>query len=359
MPPNFRPALVACALGCAAPASSGDVTFYGELNPTLLIADDGVRDTDMLGDSSADPSRIGLYIHNKFGDIDARFNFETALGLRRTGTKTQFNSPSMVDLDRDMIRKVDLRLRGSFGTVSVGQGNMASDGITSVDLSGTKPAAYVSVGTPAAGIRFTDAVSGAVSNVSIGSAFRSYDGERLMRLRYDSGREDGFSISFSVGTEVIDDDDDMTSRDLTLRYQGERAGIAYRAALGLIHSDRPGAASERDTVGSFSAIDAGGRSLTVAMGARRNAGNYGYVKLGYVTDIWALGSTAVSVDYYNGDDIRAAQTSSRSVGLALVQNVAKADLDLSLAVRSYDFSEAGGRQFRRAETITLGASWKF
>ena len=77
--------------------------------------------------------------------------------------------------------------------------------------------------------------------------------------------------------------------------------------------------------GSISILhDPSGISLTVAAAYSDEAiddGRYGYVKLGYQTDFFEVGKTAMSVDAYYGEDIAANGSDSTSFGAQLVQNL--------------------------------------
>ncbi len=68
-------------------------------------------------------------------------------------------------------------------------------------------------------------------------------------------------------------------------------------------------------------------------------GRYIYGKLGYQTDYFDWGTTAVSVDAYFGQDIDAAGSNSHAIGAQLVQNIDYLQTELYLGARLYDYDE--------------------
>ncbi|MAC81226.1 MAG: porin [Rhodobacteraceae bacterium] len=345
--------------------SGGTMWYYGQLNPGYLSADDGSDTTDELIDNSASNSRVGIWIVQPFDNgMEFSFNLETGLGFRSSSGLSQLNAGdrSWFDWDQQDIRKVDLSLKTSYGTVWAGQGSMASDGAGQVDKSGTTLAGYVSLRDVAGAILLRDS-TGALTDVTIGSAFDSYDGGRYGRIRYETPDLAGFTVSAAWGQEILDKDSDDEFWDAALRYRGEFGNVLLDAAVGYQSRMRPGAEDRNDTFASASLYHLSGVSLTLGVGERNTAGTYVYTKLGYKRDWLPIGDTAVSIDYYSADDMgltgTATSSSSDAIGVELVQQVADYNLEGYLGYRSYSFDDNSATSYKDASTVLVGARWKF
>jgi len=338
--------------------SGGSFTFYGHLNPSFLSVDDGVTTTSDAADNSSSPSRIGFYLRQPIGQSTFQFNFETGLSLRGTAGLSQTNDPNWVNWDRSDIRKVDFSLSGRYGTFSAGQGSMAGDGIAFADLSGTDLAATASVEDLASSFELTT-TAGALSGIEIGDAFPTFDGARLGRVRYDTVSLNGFTLSTSYGTDILNVGDEDEAYDVTVRYDNQFGDVKFNGALGVIWNDNATAIDTRDTVASFSAMHSSGFNAAISYGDRDTTGNYGYVKLGYKADLFAIGSTAVSVDYYTGDDLVTTGSESESYGVALVQDIDKANLETYLGYREYSYEDTSATSYNDLNAVIFGARWKF
>ena len=64
--------------------------------------------------------------------------------------------------------------------------------------------------------------------------------------------------------------------------------------------------------------------------------HYFFFKGGLVRQIFAMGSTALSVDWYNKGNWAAELAENETYGLALVQNIDAANLQLHATIRSFD-----------------------
>ncbi|GAA6201120.1 porin [Aquicoccus sp. SU-CL01552] len=340
-------------------ASGGSFTFYGHLNPSFLSVDDGVNDYSDAADNSSSPSRIGFYLRQPLGQNTFQFNFETGLSLRGTSDLSQGTDPNWVDWDRTDIRKVDFSLSGNYGTFSAGQGSMAADGAAFADLSGTDLAASASVEDLASSFELTT-TAGALSGISIGDAFPTFDGGRLGRVRYDTVSLNGFTLSASYGTDILTVGDEDEAYDVAVRYGKQFGDVKIDGALAVTWNDNAGATADtRDTVASLSAMHSSGFNAAISYGDRDTTGNYGYIKLGYTADLFAIGSTAVSVDYYTGDDLVSAGSESESYGVALVQNIDDANMETYLGYREYSYEDSSTTTYNDLKAVIFGARWKF
>ena len=72
----------------------------------------------------------------------------------------------------------------------------------------------------------------------------------------------------------------------------------------------------------------------------------------------AIGTTAVAVDYYMGDDMVSDGDSSAAVGLGLVQKIDDLNLEAYLGYYHYSYEDTTS-DFEDASSIIVGARWRF
>ncbi|EBA16191.1 hypothetical protein RSK20926_20735 [Roseobacter sp. SK209-2-6] len=341
--------------------NGGSFRWYGQFNPSFQSFDDGVEDYNRVVDNSSSNSRVGFWLEQAFGQNTLRFNFETAFSFRSSDGTNQNTKGDVISWSRTNIRHVDFQFEtANFGTFSAGQGSMASDGVTGMDLSGTGLGANASIADIGGGFFFRDS-AGALTGVTVGDVSATYDGPRLGRIRYDSKNYAGFTFSASYGTDILAANNDRETYDIAVRYANDEMGaFAVDAALGAAWTEQTGTQDRRDISGSFAVLHKdSGISLAVAAGDRDIAGNYAYAKLGYTADLIAAGSTSFSVDYYDGSDQVTTGDSSESWGIAAVQKIDRLNLETYLAYRDYSYADTSATTYQDANVILAGARWKF
>ncbi len=337
-PAAFAPAAVAQGLPPLETTLGRETTirFYGQLSQALLVHDDGGETNSYaLVDNNNSGSRLGLRTEAPIGDgwvfrtnIEAEYKPNPSNRVSQTDTFV-----GAWDLDWTNLRKAETILANpGFGTLWLGQGSMASDGIAEIDLSGTTLVAYSSI-TELAGGQFFRLDGGALSRVTIGRVFNNFDGARRLRARYDTPSWRGFSLSGAAGQEALTADD-RDFFDLALRWSGAAQDVRISAGAGYNWRG-----ADETLAASASALHAPtGLSLTLAAGSDVSGrGEYVYGKLGLQRDLLPFGATALSVDGYLGADIGVRGGDSASYGLALVQRVAAANLDLYAVGRLHRF----------------------
>ncbi len=365
---EVRASAVAIAAAVAAPAfaenvydngNGGTFSFYGQFNPTYQSFNDGQESFDALADNANANSRVGMDITQSFGQDTLRFKFETALGLRSSAGISQDGRPAEMSWSRENIRHVDLAYDSArFGTVSVGQGSVASDGAGSADLSGTGVIQSIFISDSAGGFKFRE-TGGALSNVTIGDAIVGYDGSRLGRVRYDSLDMNGVTFSASYGEEILDTNADFSMYDVAARYSNNNLGaFALAAAVGYGWEDDAGVKAETVN-GSVSMLHkATGVSFSAAAGANDQSGDYAYAKLDYTTSIFAAGSTSVGIDIYEGSDTVQAGSEAGSWGLAAVQRFDSTGIEAYVGYREYSYDDASAT-YQDSSSVLAGALIKF
>lgn len=342
------------------------VTFYGQFSPAILNYDDGGRSRGYapVGNSNK-TSRIGLRWHLRHAG-NWRPVFRAEIGITpRPSNSVNIDTPQDADWisDETNLRKLELVLEHPrFGVLTVGQGSMATDSITEVDYSGTKVAAYSDVSAVASAqfLRFAD---GRISDVQLGAFFDNFegsnitgtypDGDRKMRVRYDTPSLNGLVFSAAIGNEVFREDG-STNADVALTYETRLGDFKFASGLGYSWT-----ADERVLSGSVSALHVpSGINLTMASGGEEDGGGFSYVKLGVLRSLWTVGDSAVSLDFYRGNDIYAPGSRSQSVGLAFVQSFDRLNMQGFALLRHYSF-DATGATFLDSTAMMTGVRWVF
>ncbi len=376
------------AASFAAPASAGDrmassgndkqkLTVYGIVSNAIKIVDDGDNtDVHFVSDQGTS-SRIGLKASAK-GSEDLSIGANIALQPTSNGSysmdQTDENSGGGFAIGE---RHLNIYFKSNkFGTLSLGQGDTATNGAAEVDLSGL---AYTSIfndhQTYGGDTAFNVETSGvnALSSVTIKDVFNAYDGRsRRDRIRYDTPSFGGAKLSASA--------EQGGAFHIAGRYSGEFAGIKIAAAVGYDNLSSIGTTDgnntsgtndnlESDVTGSISALHSSGLSLTVA-GARGelktgqdrtdDPSNI-YVKLGYQANLTDLGKTSFGIDWTQTSNAAEDDQDADAWGVGVTQQLSAYATDLYAGVRVYDVDAAGTNttDYDDITIATIGARVKF
>lgn len=358
-------------------SNGSTLRLYGQINKGVLSFDDGIdQETYGLIDNANSNTRFGLRYNQSFGDWKFENVNEFAYAPFSTdNTSIVHQSPDAADWDftNDNIRKIDFTLANDrYGKFWVGQGSMATDGIYEVDLSGTTVIDYSSVADSASAqiIRFSDrslSFDDSLSGITIGDAFTNYDGPRRVRVRYDTPAFNGFVAAGAFGRNLLSDDADVRDEnifDASLSYGNTFDAFEVKAGLGYYWEED----DTRNWGGSASVLHTPtGLNATLAVGgqdADGGNGSYWYGKLGLLRDFVSWGATAAAVDYYSGNDIfldpdaGITSSSSDSLGVSLVQNIDRANTEIWLTWRTYDYAD-NANSYEKGQAIFGGARFRF
>jgi hypothetical protein len=337
-------------------ASGGYVRLYGQFSPAFQSVDDGVQTTDNLVDNAHSNTRVGMWVRQPMSGGEFSFNLETALGLRSSGGVSQTTTPKGIDWDRTDIRKIDFAYKADWGTVYLGQGSMATDGVADKSLNNNAMTTYNGVGDFAGSFQFRTA-GGALSGVSISSVTPSLDGGRQGRIRYDSPSFNGFQIALSAGQDVLTPNNNDKYYDVALKYVREFGGTKVAGGIGFSRRDRNGVDRD-DTFGSLAVKLQNGLNFAFSAGSRKNSGDYTYFLAGYEADWWQGGTTSIAVDYYDGSDFGLAGRKSKSMGVGLNQNIDSISTQVYLGYRKHELSDPGVA-YQDVNAVLFGARWRF
>ena len=342
------------------PKIGGTFQFYGQLSPAYLTFDDGGQKSGLVVDNSNSNSRLGVWYRRPFIWGQLNVNFETAVGFRGSNSISQNFQISAFNWSKSNIRKAEVIWdTNRIGTFYLGQGSMASDGVANRDLSGTSIVSYVGI-PDVAGAYFLRTQAGGLSSVAIGTAFPNFDGGRRTRLRYDTRPYRGFVFSTSIGKQVLSNFVQTQDSDAVIRYDGDFARFRIIAAGGYTWINRKTAANNRTVVGSFSIEHkATGISFTTSSGSRNTQGSYRYFKLGYKAELPRLGPFSISIDYYGANNMVSGGSRSESYGMGILQRFSNPRVEAYLGVRTYRFTDPSPVRYRDADSVLVGARWKF
>ncbi len=341
--------------------SRGDkvsVKIYGQVNRGVLYVNDGENKEFFHVDNDNSSTRIGLL-------GSAKLNDDFSVG---TKIEVQFESNSTANVSQDnksgvgpnnfTERHLDLFFKSeTFGKLSLGQGDTASNGTSEVDLSGTSVIGYAGVGDMAGGMKFFDQNTNALSDVTVGGGFLSdMDGlSRRDRVRYDTPAFAGFTVSGSA-TE-------REQQDVALRYSGKFPWFKLAGAAAYANTDKS-SSIENQYNGSVSVLFDNGLNVTLAGGQRamlasnREEPLFYYAKLGYKADFFAIGTTALALDYGRYDNLEQNDDTGDTFALLAVQNLTQLGTELYIGYRLYRL-ERPGTDFDEINAVLTGARIKF
>jgi hypothetical protein len=256
---------------------------------------------------------------------------EVGLQSNRAFNVSQDNPNPGTDIQT---REANVNLENTtLGKFSLGRGFSAAWVVPEIDLSGTVPAALLAVGNLAPGMKFVDRSNGQLSDIQVFNHFA--DTERILlvdRFRYDSPR---FGNAAQLSGTIAAD----SRWDLALRYYPTLAQWTLRSAATYQHEPSQDF-DDRLDIGVSARHNDTGLSLTIGVvRAKRTDGETasGYVsKLGWLTNINDLGSTAFSLDYSDGTDTRIIGDRSKSMGLFAYQKWDKVGLGFYAGYRQYE-----------------------
>ena len=333
---------------------------YAQINRGILSYDDGKDRQSYFVDNANSSSRFGVKASTKLSKDWTIFgNYEAEYDPYSTSYVNQLNKDEIDWDDAYQLRKLEMNLSHEFfGTLWMGQGDMASNGVSEFDLSGTTVIGYSSVADLAAGQLFRRSVDLSLTEISVSDGFSNLDGlSRKLRLRYDKPFHNGFKFQTSVGTQIVPSRNKTTSWDLSLIY--DEAGEDLKLQGGVAFS-QPDSDTDRLN-GSFSVLDvATGLSVTFAGGIQRDQQkdpHFVYGKLGYQFRHFDAGKTAISLDAYYGQNFNAEDSESFSAGFQFVQNIDRLKTDVYLGLRHYDYQD-NGAALKSGLGILVGARLK-
>jgi hypothetical protein len=337
----------------------GEITVYGQFNPVYQSFDDGQETTSGIVDNGNWNSRIGVTATQPIDFGTLRFRAETAFGLRNSALVWQEFTPDVLDWNRSWLRWFEVAFDTDYGTFSFGQGSSASDGTAGLDDSFTFVAGATDSSDGFGAFRFRDA-DGNLTAVSVGSVNAVLNGARRFRVRYDTQAMQGFVVSASYGVNLLSTTDDNDYYDISLRWTGDLGDVAVRSAVGYQWIDNPDGTNVRRIAGSVSGIHGPtGLNLAFSAGEVIDGESYVWTRAGWRADLFAAGTTSLSLDYYRGRDFRTDGARTGHYGVYAVQSLDDASLDLYAGWRRFSYSDLTGTEYQDATGVLVGMRWAF
>jgi hypothetical protein len=334
-------------------------TFYGQLNPVFQSFDDGDESTSGLVDNGNWNSRIGFRLEQPLDSATLRLRFETGLGLRSGAGVSQLGKPQPISFRRAFLRWFEAAVDTDYGTVSLGQGSLASDGASGLDASFTFVAGAADSSDGFGAFQFRDR-DGNLTGVTVGQVNSAINGARRFRIRYDTPSFNGLVFSTSYGENVLVESDEAEYYDVAVRWNGDAGDFTIQTALAYGWEDEPVAEDRERLSGSATLFhNPTGLNLNVAAGSLRDGPSFAWVRAGWRTDVFEVGTTSLSVDYYSGSDFLSQGSSTENYGIYAVQSFDNISLDVYGGIRRLNYSDTSGTDYQGATGILFGARWFF
>ncbi len=343
------------------------INVYGQINRAMLLFDDGAeRDVYPFVDNSKSVSRLGVTYDAPLRNgwqFQARGEVGLVWGETNAINQVDGFSGSFGNAS-EPLRKLEVSFsHPERGVFFLGQGAMASDGVTGQDLSLTNVVAGAAVKDVAGGFHFRR-TDGTLTNFSILNRFRTFGSSRRLRVRYDSPIRNNLSFSIAAGREVLDDRDGRYYADAAVRYDGQQGDWRYRGAAAIRwaggYDNTQFRQKQLSFIASGSILHKPSRyNLTLAYGTEQNAGYYAYAKFGRRWyKFLPYGWTAVSLDYYYYEDPRHNNQIGNSIGLAAVQQFKKKKFEIYATIRNYDYDDDTA-DYLDSYAVMTGIRWRF
>lgn len=339
--------------------NGGILNFYGQFNPAYQSFDDGDVTTRNIVDNGNWNSRVGFTITQPVDEGSVRVRFETGLGLRSSALVWQDFTPEWIDWQRTALRWFEVAGDTKYGTVSFGQGSTASDGTAGLDDSFTFHAGATDSTDGFGSFRFRDG-NGQLTSVTIGQVNNSFDGARRFRARYDTPVVGGVMLSTSYGKNVLVEEDNTDYYDIAGRWIGDVGNFAVRAAVSYQWLDNPDADDTRRLAGSATVVHTPtGLNLALSAGQQIDGASYVWGRAGWRNEVFTVGATSLSVDYYNGRDFITDGAKTENYGVYAVQTFDDQSIDVYAGLRKFTYSDEQGVTYQDAYGVLAGVRFFF
>lgn len=331
------------------------LTFSGRLHRMLLGVDDGASTDAFFTDSEQGPTMLRFDATGKVSeDFSIGAAIETGIRQNRPFLVSQDNREAGTDVT---VRVAEATLNSAgYGKFSFGRGYASAWLAPEIDLSSTQFASLLPVGMLAPGMKFVNASDNSLSDIQVLTYF--VDTERLLlvdRFRYDSPK---FGPGLQVSGSLANDD----RWDLALRVKPQPFGDWKIVAAGA-YLDKPVENTDLRWDGAVSVLhNPTGLNLTVGgsldkLSAGRDVKTW-LVKAGWLAEIFKLGKTAFSIDYYKTSDFRLDADEADSMGIFAVQKWPDYGLDSYLGHRIYDVSRPD-IDLKKLNVSVMGVAFNF
>lgn len=342
------------------------------LNVATFYSNDG-RDNDLFFVSNNElPSYIGLRLrYTVSADTVIGNDYELGFRVNRSDRVSQIDDSHEADLD---IRKLDFFIESkTYGRLSLGQGQTASDRTSRLDLSGTRMIASSNPSKMGGGLFFRTKKGDLEfdsDNPSLRDSYNNINGlRRKTRLRYDTPQWHGLWLAASVV--------ENRQYDASIKYEHADDNLKALAAFSYTHSSTPLATGpetedwedclrrvmschrKASYNGSASILFKNGLNFTVAGGylkpqeQPRHIATYGFGKIGYIADHFCIGETAFTLDFGKYSHFSGNHNIGRVYGAAVAQHVGPWNAYVYAGYRLFSL-HARGENFHNINVLATG-----
>jgi len=327
----------------------------GQVIRAVNMEDDGDNTKAYFVDNDASNSRLRFIGTAKMtDDLALGSRIEFAFAPNESSTVTQGNEGGDENFVQGRWAEVSLDSK-TYGKLSLGKGDTASNNTSQVDLSRTDVIMYSSISDIVAGLQFRTKNGKDLTGIEVADAFNDQDGlSRQSRVRYDTPSFYGFNLAGSAVSNQ--------RSDAALFWGGQ--GLGFKAAgAGAVSNPNQDETDLRYN-GSFSILhEMTGLNLTVSAGMlerdhQDDAANL-YAKLGWIAKFFDVGETAFGVDYTRSYNLPDENDDGYSVGAAMVQSLEKFGTELYIQYRFYSLDRGSGPSVEDINVGTVGARVKF
>jgi len=351
------------------------VKLSGQVNRGILFWDDGT-DSDVFyvdtensntrfritGSASISPGRTAGFrieadwfiwnntsqVSNCVGGFNNDPTCQPQANVLGNGSNTAGGGSSLTGLTDMRWQEVWFKDQ-KLGKLSVGKGDMASNGTSEVDLSGTSVAQYAGATDVGGNFYFRNSATGTVTNVRLGGVYSDFDGaSRQNRVRYDTPSLGGFTFSTSVAAD--------DKWDGAIRFKKEWNSVRCAAAVAAYHNTDGDDDEFWQYNGSGSCIHTpSGLNLLDLVDA-----DWWFIKAGISRRWNSHGKTNISIQYANASDLDERGDDLDMWGVAFVQKIDSAALELYLAYSHYEFTDRFvDESYDDLDFFLMGARMKF
>lgn len=335
----------------------------GQVNRAVMFADDGQSSDTFFVDNDVSSTRFRFVGKGKLNsDITAGTTIEVEISSNDSDD-VSINSPGSSGGDNVFggirERKMEVWFASkAAGKIYLGQGDMASNGVAEVGQSAAGVAGgYSDVAKMGGKIQFINSATWMQGGggLEVEDAFRNLDGHsRRDRVRYDTPSLAGFKVGVSMGQD--------DRKDVALSYSGKFSGVSLQGKVAYFSEDNSD--NGDGYAGSVSVKLPAGFNAAFAIGKQeagaspRDDRKYWYGQLGWDFKFTMLGTTGVSIDYYNGDNMIMNDDDSRAFGIFAVQKISKLAAEIYAGYRNFKYDQPSA-DFESVDVGWVGSRIKF
>lgn len=355
--------------------SSSSVVFadsalvYLQVNRGVLHSNDNHEHRTYFVDNDVSSSRFGFSAEKTFAPC---MSFGTKLeSLLEHNSTSVVNQASYANGFNFNLNVADVFLSTQIGKLTLGHGDMASDGISSKNMGGCDNVASANAAW-ASGLYFhkKDDVNYAgfnAADVSVGQFYGHMDGvDNKNRVRYDSPNFYGLGVSASHAVTSFDKSRNARGyiSDMALNYTYSISGVNVAASLGGYRSNKDELNENlrvRGVSGSVGVLhEATGINASFAFGSQDESNatqkrkRFNYFQIGKKSNWSRFGETAIVIESRNGKHAVSDDDKAKFIGLAVSQKFDKVNTDVYLGARRFKLNRETV-EYDKLNAFILGA----